>query len=36
MARLKTHLKVISIGILFGMIAYGFMQLGMMVHRLFL
>jgi len=36
MTRLKTHLKVFGIAIVFGMIAYGFMHLGMAVHRVFL
>tara|TARA_B100000315_G_C14587885_1_gene594122 strand:- start:996 stop:1106 length:111 start_codon:yes stop_codon:yes gene_type:complete len=34
--RLKTHLKVFLYAIFFGAIAYGFVQLGLMVHRQFL
>jgi len=36
MERLKSHLKVILYAVIFGMIAYGFVQLGMMLHRQFL
>ena len=36
MTQIRSHLKVFGIALIFGMIAYGFMQLGMMVHRHFL
>jgi hypothetical protein len=36
MERLKTHLKVVLYAVIFGMITYGFVQLGMVVHRQFL
>jgi len=36
MQKLKSHFKVFLYAALFGMIAYGFVQLGIMLHRQFL
>lgn len=36
MGRLKDYLKIIVLAVICGMIAYGFVQLGMVVHRHFL
>jgi hypothetical protein len=33
MARIKSHLKVIFYGVIFGMSAYGIIQLGIVLHR---
>lgn len=33
MARIKTHLKVFLYAVLFGMGAYGVVQLGIALHR---
>jgi hypothetical protein len=36
MSRLKPHLQVFLYAVIFGMAAYGVIQLGIMLHRLFL
>lgn len=36
MNKLKSHLMVFLYAVFFGMIAYGFVQLGMMVQRMFM
>ena len=36
MNRLKLHFKVLLFAVLFGMLAYGFVHLGMVLHRQFL
>ena len=36
MARIKTHLKVFLYAVIFGLGAYGVVQLGIALHRFFI